>query len=70
MWTKIADALPVVGKELSRVMVALKKRLRWNGVLGFLPATADGSVEMMPELDAETVDGIVVSWVLGHWTAV
>lgn len=48
-------------------LVALKKRLPWDGNAHFLLVATDVLVAQMPALDEHIVDANVVPWVTTHW---
>lgn len=67
MWSKIARALPLKGKDLGEAVVALKSLMCWqDGAPGF-SAKSEETVERVPALDEEVVDDVVVPWVLRNW---
>jgi len=66
MWRKIARILPVEGKELGQAMIALKAQLRWRD--GTPALCTEGHVaERIPALDEQTVEHVVLPWILQHW---
>ena len=67
MWRKIANVLPLQGKELGRVMVALKANLQWKDDRPRLRAEAEKSLERVPALNGDTVDEILLPWITEHW---
>lgn len=67
MWKKIAKVLPLQGKELGRVMVALKANLWWKDGQPRLRVEADKSLERIPALNADTVDEVLLPWIKEHW---
>lgn len=67
MWKKIATALPLEGKQLGQAMVALKKRLCWDGNEPFLSTVTGYPEAQIPALDVRTVGEKVLPWVLRNW---
>lgn len=67
MWKKIAKVLPLQGKELGRVMAALKATVWWNNGQPRLRVETDKSLERVPALNADTVDEILLPWIKDHW---
>ena len=66
MWRKIARTLPVKGKELGKTMIALKAQLGWRDGRPEL-CGEDHAAERIPALDKETVDSVVLPWILQNW---
>lgn len=66
MWREIAKILPLKGMELGQAMIALKAQLRWRDGIPELCAE-DHAAEGVPALDKETVDSVVLPWILQNW---
>ena len=67
MWSKIAKVIPLQGKELGQVMLALKAGFWWNDGKPRLRVEADRSLERIPTLNADTVDEVLLPWITEHW---
>ena len=66
MWRRIANEIPIEGKELEEVMAGLRKRLRW-GIEEVASQGEEGEVvEMIEKIDEEMVEG-TVEWVVEYW---
>ncbi len=66
MWRKVARIMPMEGKELGQAMIALKAQIRWRDGMPEL-CSEDHAGERVPALDEQTVECVVLPWILQHW---
>ena len=67
IWKRVTRELPLEGKDLGRVIVALKKQVRWDE--GGVVSLVDVEGRLVEEVDFmdEEAEGKVVEWCLTNW---
>ena len=67
LWRTVKETLPLEGKDLGEAMKAMKTFVVWNDGKPVLGDGRERWVEKIPDLDAETVEEVLVPWVRENW---
>ena len=67
IWKRVAEVLPLEGKELGQAIVVLKTCLLWNGGVPALSEKPDRSMDKIPTLEKDILGAVLIPWVSADW---